>query len=210
MSFLPYLPTNTKARLLDTTTSNLATYTVTNTQSLILGLSLNGVRTVTLPASPFDNQIVIVTDESGLAFTNNITINANGKTFNDSSTTLQMDKNGGVVGLIFDLTVNTWRIWIKDYIKPVNPFEIIEVNASNPDLVINTTHLIDTTSPLILYLPAGLDGSFVGLQDLNSGGQPVTIVPLNNDKIIGDDSFIISGSYWTYQLIFYSGNWRIQ
>jgi hypothetical protein len=121
-----------------------------------------------------------------------------------------MDKNNGVIGLIYDLASNVWRIWIRDYIKPLNPYEIQEVSANGTTLALNYTYAIHTNTTKTIYLPPGVDGSFIGLQDFNAGLQPITLVVDGNDKINGDTQITISGSYWTYELIFYSGTWRVQ
>jgi hypothetical protein len=60
-------------------TITVTTYTVVNADQFIPVDSTSNVITITLPASPASGEWHIIADISGAAFTNNITINGNGK-----------------------------------------------------------------------------------------------------------------------------------
>lgn len=178
MSFLPYLPTNTKAKLLDAVTGSLASYTVANNQSIILSLTYNGLRTVLLPSAPFDNQTVIITDEANVAGTYNVTIDANGKTFDTGSTNLYITKNKGVVGFTYNLSENKWKIWIDSY-NSNGMIEPIETTSASYTVGMNSV-LLSLTSLLTrtVTLPLNpLHGQNVIVIDTNgaAGLNPISI-----------------------------------
>lgn len=125
MSFLPYVPTNTKAKLMDVITSNNTTYTISATQSTMLCLTQTTTRTITLPASPFDNQQVVIVDEAGSASSNNITIDGNGKLFSNGSGSVAITKDKAALGIMFDAATDRWKVWLDTFSSTsIEPIEV--------------------------------------------------------------------------------------
>jgi hypothetical protein len=185
MSFLPYVPTNTKARMLDTVTSNSNSYVVANDQSIILSLTLNAIRSVLLPASPFDNQTVVIIDEANSAGTYNITISANSKTFDTGSSSLYITKNKGVVGFTYNLSESKWKIWIDSY-NSNGMIEPIEVSG--------TTYIVGMNS--VLLSMTSLLARSITLPSSPLHGQNVIVIDTNGAA--GTNNITINGNGRTF------------
>jgi len=70
----------------------------------------SAVRTRNLPATPPDNAEVIIIDDAGLSFTNNITVGRNGELIMGSTTDLVIDVNFSRVHLKYNGAAGDWRI----------------------------------------------------------------------------------------------------
>ena len=70
----------------------------------------SAARTLTLPATPALGDEIQIFDKTGLAATNNITIESNGSKINGVIDTLVFDVNGGAATLIYTGTDLGWRI----------------------------------------------------------------------------------------------------
>jgi len=88
-----------------------ANYACTNGLGVDIYMGLVATpRTVTLPATPTDGQVVIVRDINHLAGSSNITLARNGKTIQTASSDLTIDINGCLVKLVYSNTLSTWVI----------------------------------------------------------------------------------------------------
>lgn len=93
-----------------TRTSNI-TLTSTNACHNVCD-STAGAFTVTLPASPANGQVVVISDGSGTADTNAVTIARNGKTIDDAAADLTLNVERGCYVLVYD-GVGNWEVWAR-------------------------------------------------------------------------------------------------
>lgn len=90
-----------------------ASFTMQSTHDTVGVTDTTAARTITLPnaqKTPW-RQIIVITDESGAAATNNITVSrAGGDTFADAATTKVINTNGGSLRLMSLGTLNKWAV----------------------------------------------------------------------------------------------------
>lgn len=89
-------------------------YQIAANNTLVAGgryfVDTNAARTLTLPASPAVGDEIWIADQTGLAGTNNITVNNNGSLINGVSDTLIIDVNGAVATLLYTGSDLGWRV----------------------------------------------------------------------------------------------------
>lgn len=84
--------------------TDTGSYTVTTTETVIvINKGTGASTTVTLPASPNTDRMLIIKDGKGDAGSNNITISGNGKNI-DGSSTLVISTNYGKAGIVYNGT----------------------------------------------------------------------------------------------------------
>lgn len=90
------------------------TYQIAANNTLVAGaryfVDTNATRTLTLPATPNVGDEIWIADQTGLAGTNNITVNNNGSLINGVSDTLIIDVNGAIAVLLYTGASLGWRI----------------------------------------------------------------------------------------------------
>lgn len=90
------------------------TYQIAANNTLVAGaryfVDTNGARTLTLPASPAVGDEIWIIDQTGLAATNNITVNNGGSLINGVSDTLVIDVSGAIAVLLYTGSTLGWRI----------------------------------------------------------------------------------------------------
>lgn len=89
-------------------------YQIAANNTLVAGgryfVDTNAARTLTLPASPAVGDEIWVFDQTGLAATNNITVDNNSLKINGVVDTLIIDVNGAVVTLLYTGSDLGWRV----------------------------------------------------------------------------------------------------
>lgn len=84
-------------------------YTVQHPSEVVLVDSSAAAVTITLPASPSDNDYVGVWDAAHSAVSFPITILRNGNTIIDRAENAEIDRNSGRLDFVFDAGANTWE-----------------------------------------------------------------------------------------------------
>lgn len=89
-------------------------YQIAADNTLVAGgryfVDTNGARTLTLPATPAVGDEIWIIDQTGLAETNNITVNNGGSLINGVSDTLVINVNGAIAVLLYTGSTLGWRI----------------------------------------------------------------------------------------------------
>jgi hypothetical protein len=90
------------------------TYQIAANNTLVTGgryfVDTNAPRTLTLPSAPAVGNEIWIADQTGLAGTNNITVNNGGSLINGVSDTLIIDVNGAIAVLLYTGSSLGWRI----------------------------------------------------------------------------------------------------
>jgi len=90
------------------------TYQIAANNTLVTGgryfVDTNAARTLTLPSAPAVGNEIWIIDQTGLAETNNITVNNGGSLINGVSDTLVIDVNGAIAVLLYTGSSLGWRI----------------------------------------------------------------------------------------------------
>ena len=89
-------------------------YQIAANNTLVAGaryfVDTNATRTLTLPSTPAVGDEIWIVDQTGLAETNNITVNNGGSLINGVSDTLVIDVNGAIAVLLYTGSSLGWRI----------------------------------------------------------------------------------------------------